>query len=100
VDKDIELIGYYGLYCDDCIRYRSRASDLARELLCELQNTEFGRYAAIKSSSVDQLDAVKEFEHYGNGNNDLFQPLIFAAGTRLRVVRAARYRYAHSINDS
>ena len=63
--KEIELIGYCGLYCGDCIRYRSRASDLARELLCELHNTEFGKYAAIKSSSVNQLDAVKKFEHYG-----------------------------------
>jgi len=63
--EGIELIGHCGLYCGDCIRYRSRASDLARELLCELHNTEFGKYAAIKSSSVNQLDAVKEFEHYG-----------------------------------
>ena len=63
--KEIELIGYCGLYCGDCIRYRSRASDLAKELLCELHNTEFSKYAAIKSSSVNQLDAVKKFEHYG-----------------------------------
>ncbi|MCJ7670119.1 MAG: DUF3795 domain-containing protein [Dehalococcoidia bacterium] len=63
--EEIELIGYCGLYCGDCIRYCSRASDLARELLCELHNTEFGKYAAIKSSSVNQLDAVKKFEHYG-----------------------------------
>ncbi len=63
--EEIELIGYCGLYCGDCIRYRSKASDLARELLCELQATEFDKYAAIKSNSVDQLDAVKKFEHYG-----------------------------------
>ena len=63
--EEIELIGYCGLYCGDCIRYRSKASDLARELLCELHATEFDKYAAIKSNSVDQLDAVKKFEHYG-----------------------------------
>jgi hypothetical protein len=63
--KEIELIGYCGLYCGDCIRYHSRASDLARELLCELHNREFDKYAAIKSSSAtNQLDAVKKFEHY------------------------------------
>jgi len=63
--EEIELIGYCGLYCGDCIRYRSKASDLARELLCELHATEFDKYVAIKSNSVDQLDAVKKFEHYG-----------------------------------
>jgi hypothetical protein len=64
--EEIELIGYCGLYCGDCIRYRSRASDLAGELLCELHKTEFGKYAAIKSgSATNQLDAVKKFEHYG-----------------------------------
>jgi len=63
--EEIKLIGYCGLYCDDCIRYRSRASDLAKELLCELHNTEFSKYTAIKSSSVNQLNAVKKFEHYG-----------------------------------
>ena len=64
--EEIELIGYCGLYCGDCIRYRSRASDLAGELLCELHKTEFVKYAAIKSgSATNQLDAVKKFEHYG-----------------------------------
>jgi hypothetical protein len=62
---ETELIGYCGLYCGDCIRYPSRAADLARELLCELHNREFDKYAAIKSSPVNQLDAVKKFEHYG-----------------------------------
>jgi hypothetical protein len=54
MSKEIELIEYCGLYCRDCIRYRSKASDLARELLCELHNTEFDKYAAVKKS-----------EHYG-----------------------------------
>ena len=65
MSEEIELIGYCGLYCGDCIRYRSKASDLARELLCELHATEFDKYAAIKSNSLDQLDAVKKFDHYG-----------------------------------
>lgn len=63
--QETELTAYCGLYCGDCIRYRSRASDLARELLSELKNTEFNKYAEIKSSSAKQLDAVRQFEHYG-----------------------------------
>jgi hypothetical protein len=55
MSKVIELTGYCGLYCGDCIRYRSRAADLARELLRELQETEFGKYAAIKSRSITEL---------------------------------------------
>ena len=63
--EEVELTAYCGLYCGDCIRYRSRASDLARELLSELKNTEFSEYAEIKSGSAKQLDAVKQLEHYG-----------------------------------
>jgi len=62
--QQIELTGYCGLYCGDCIRYRSRAADLARELLNELQDTEFDKYAELKSSSVKQFDAKKQFQHY------------------------------------
>ena len=62
--QESELTAYCGLYCGDCIRYRSRAADLARDLLSELQDTEFNRYAEIKSSSAKQFDAVKQFEHY------------------------------------
>ena len=63
--KDIELTAYCGLYCGDCIRYRSRASDLARDLLMELQDKGFDKYAELKSSPKKQFDAVKQFEHYG-----------------------------------
>jgi hypothetical protein len=62
--KVTELTAYCGLYCSDCIRYRSRASDLARELLCELKNLEFHKYAEIKGSSAKQMDVVRQFEHY------------------------------------
>jgi len=62
--EEIELTAYCGIYCGDCIRYRSRSADLARELVSELQDTEFDKYADIKSSSAKQPDAVKQFEHY------------------------------------
>jgi hypothetical protein len=35
--QEIELTAYCGLYCGDCIRYRSKAIDLAEDLAYELQ---------------------------------------------------------------
>ena len=62
--SESELTACCGLYCGDCIRYRSRAADLARELLGELEKTGFDRYAAIKSSPARQMDTVRQFRHY------------------------------------
>ena len=45
-DVDIELTAYYGLYCPDCIRYKSKISDIAAELLTEIDNSDFEKYAA------------------------------------------------------
>ena len=56
--QEVELTGYCGLYCGDCIRHRSRAVNSARDLLNELRDTEFGKYAVVKSRYV------KAFEHY------------------------------------
>ena len=63
--EEIEQTAYCGLYCGDCIRYKSKAADLARGLLIELQDTEFEKYAEIKSGSAKQFDTAKQFEHYG-----------------------------------
>jgi len=57
-DQDQVLTGYCGLYCGDCIRYRSKAADLAFELLNELKRVHFENYVKVKQSSV------KEFERY------------------------------------
>jgi hypothetical protein len=57
-DQDEFLTGYCGLYCGDCIRYKSKAADLALELLNELKRVDFANYAKVKRSSV------KEFERY------------------------------------
>jgi hypothetical protein len=62
--EELDLTGYCGLYCPDCIRYKSKATDLAKALLDELKVTGFKRYAGLKSSSVKQLNRVKQFEHY------------------------------------
>ena len=62
--QEIELTAYCGLYCSDCIRYRSKAADLASELIEELHDTQFSNYADIKSSSEKQLDAVEQLKKY------------------------------------
>ncbi|TFG92271.1 MAG: DUF3795 domain-containing protein [Syntrophobacterales bacterium] len=55
---DNDLTGYCGLYCGDCIRYRSRASELAADLLKEFENTQFAEYAKVKQSQIP------DFQHY------------------------------------
>jgi hypothetical protein len=59
--KDKELTGYCGLYCVDCIRYQCRASDLADELLNEIDNNHFKEYAKVKrvhSKEFDDFDTL------------------------------------------
>lgn len=53
-----KLTAYCGLYCGDCLRYRSKVTDLARDLMTELQAVRFDKYAQVKRAFV------KEFEHY------------------------------------
>ena len=55
--QEIELTAYCGLYCGDCVRYRSKASDLARELINELKNTEFDKYAELFPDALDPANA-------------------------------------------
>jgi hypothetical protein len=56
--QEAELTAYCGLYCGDCLRYKSKASDSARDLQNELQKVKFDKYAEVKSAFV------KELEHY------------------------------------
>jgi len=56
--SEAELTAYCGLYCGDCIRFRSQATQLARDLMSELQALQFDKYAVVKSATV------KELEHY------------------------------------
>jgi len=53
-----DLTGCCGLYCGDCIRYKSRASELAADLLKEFKDTQFGEYAKVKASQIN------DFQHY------------------------------------
>lgn len=52
---DQELTGYCGLYCGDCIRYKSRISDLAKELLDELAECRYSDYAKIKKTNTPEF---------------------------------------------
>lgn len=61
MQKEIELTGYCGLYCGDCIRYKGRFADLAGDLRNELKQIEFEKYAKVKSKSVKELRNYKEF---------------------------------------
>lgn len=58
--QEIELTAYCGLYCGDCIRYKSRVSDLANELREELLKAQFEKYAEVKSMFVKELKHYKE----------------------------------------
>jgi hypothetical protein len=55
-----ELTAYCGLFCGDCIRYKSKASDLALQLLNELRKTKFGNYVKVKQMSVKELESYEE----------------------------------------
>ena len=54
------LTAYCGLYCGDCIRYKSKASNLAHDLREELKRAQFDKYAEVKSISVDEFKNYKE----------------------------------------
>jgi len=58
--QEFELTAYCGLYCGDCIRYNSKAVDLAGELWHELRRSQFNKYAEVKSKSVKELEYYDE----------------------------------------
>jgi hypothetical protein len=57
-NSEVELTAYCGLYCGDCLRYKSKAADLARALQNELQKVKFDKYAKVKGIFVE------DFKHY------------------------------------
>jgi hypothetical protein len=58
---DESLVRYCGLYCGDCIRYKSKFSDLAKELKKTLREIEFEQYRKVKRRFVRELQYYKEF---------------------------------------
>jgi len=57
--KQIDLTACCGLYCGDCLRFESRTSDLAQEIILELENENFESYAEAKA------EFAPEFNRYG-----------------------------------
>ena len=56
--KEQNLTAYCGLYCGDCIRYKCKASEIANELLKEVDTHHFSEYANVKRTHM------KEFENF------------------------------------
>ena len=59
--EEKDFTGYCGLYCADCIRYRCRASDLAEELLNEIDNDHFKEYAKVKRVHKREFENFDSF---------------------------------------
>lgn len=58
-----DATAYCGIYCLDCIHFRNRYSEYARQLKDELEQIEFDQYAAIDSpfgAQFGKYDAFKE----------------------------------------
>ncbi len=56
--NNIELTAYCGLFCGDCIRYKSKASELSDNLMNQLEKYHFIEYAEVEKSHI------KEFEQF------------------------------------
>ena len=70
-DSAFDLTAYCGLYCPDCNRLRSRASELARDLIAELDSSRFDKYAEAKSSWANQPNKREELKYYPQFRNIL-----------------------------
>jgi uncharacterized protein DUF3795 len=70
--NELQLTAFCGLYCGDCIRYQCKASDLADELLSEIDNHHFTEYANVKQTHT------KEFKNF----NELISSLKAISGIK------------------
>jgi Protein of unknown function (DUF3795) len=55
ISSEAELTAYCGLYCGDCLRFNSKAVELARVLMKELESVQFDKYAKVKSATMKEL---------------------------------------------
>lgn len=53
-----ELTAYCGLFCGDCIRYKSKGAKLAGELIAEFNSKNYSEYSKIKKENA------AEFNHF------------------------------------
>jgi hypothetical protein len=59
MEANKELITYCGLYCGDCLGYKGKVPDLARDLIKELRAAQFDKTAKV-------LAAVPSYEGFKN----------------------------------
>jgi hypothetical protein len=60
---DNDLTAYCGLYCGDCIRYKSTVSRLATDLIEEFEKTRFSEYARVKQSKIPEFQNYDDMIH-------------------------------------
>jgi hypothetical protein len=58
--KNTDLIAYCGLYCGDCIGYKGKVADLARDLRKELRAVKFGKLA----EAMSDIPFFAAYKHY------------------------------------
>jgi hypothetical protein len=58
--QDNSLIGYCGLYCEDCHGFNGRIPDLARDLRKELRNARYDKFAEF----ISGFGFGKDFKSY------------------------------------
>ncbi len=61
-----DLIAYCGLYCGDCIQFESRASELAKALVEELEKIDYANYADAKNACAGNSKVIggSELQYY------------------------------------
>jgi hypothetical protein len=60
VNETENLTAYCGLYCGDCLRYRSRVIDLSSEIVDELEKAGFKNYARVKGETVGAFKSYND----------------------------------------
>jgi Protein of unknown function (DUF3795) len=59
--EDKDLIAYCGLYCGDCVSYKGKVADLARDLRKELRAAKFDKTAELLAA-VPFFEALKNYD--------------------------------------
>jgi hypothetical protein len=55
MEDGANLTAYCGLYCGECLMYKNKVADLARDLRKELRESKFGKIAPALSGFMKEL---------------------------------------------